>query len=580
MRSNTAESIRKTARAPRPGPPGCGGGGAGQTQSSGHTRSLGFFHLTRRLKERVARTLAAPSPSAPLPRVLERGEIRFFIAWRRRVGRSLTLPSPLFCVGRRLGTALLCLLFAACLTAAEPVVIPFELQPYRVRISLACAQSPELDAVYCKSILTEVPEIADRLLGEMWTVTTEQNKWLIPTTAMHLTRLPADQLPKEWHTETCDKSFLITLECTGGEYVLSGREWDPVGRTFGPPQTREVIQRRELSTAVFRLAHDLFRPRMQIERIIDGIASVTVQAGALPPADPASAQLRKGQFWQPFLSYRNVQGTVEKLQPVPWTLLQVTDINTASPAHGQANVVSGLRSALPNRRRPRIDILARAMEPVAPETELRLVSRQLPTKPLVGVVVDAKSKPDLPAIRMMTDRNGVIRVPARPDNPLLWLSIRSGEKTLARLPLVPGLETQVTAELPDDSLRLRVEGELSILQSNLTDAVAQRAVLIARIRRLVQLGDWKSANELRKDLGVLPTTDSYLRELNAIRIPALKQAQTAKDKATAAYIDRVCNDASIIIQKYLDEEKLKTFEEELRDLERALPAQNKPAEKS
>ncbi|MDB5340596.1 MAG: hypothetical protein JWN70_6215 [Planctomycetaceae bacterium] len=484
---------------------------------------------------------------------------------------------------RRLTTSgaciFVCLLSWSYLPAAEPVAVPFELQPYRVRISLSYSESPGLEAALCKSILKDVPEISDRLLGEMWTVTTEENKWLFPMSAEHLARLTAEKLPADWTKETFDKTFLITLEHSGGEYLLSGREWDPVGRTLGNPISRPLPQRRELPSAVFRLAHDLFRPRLQVERITDGVASVTVQAGALTPADPTCAQLRAGQFWQPFLRYRNAQGTIEKLQAVPWTLLQVSEINPESRAHGQARVVSGLRSALPNRRRPRIDVLARALEPVAPETELRLISRQAPVKPLVGVVVDTKSKPDVPAVRMMTDRNGTIRIPARSVDPLLWLSVRSGEKTLARLPLVPGLEAQVTAELPDDSIRLRVEGELSILQSNLTDTVAQRAVLIARIRRLVQLGDWKSANELRTDLRVLPTTDNYLKELNAIRIPAVKTAQAAKDKGAAAYIERVCGEASKIIQKYLDDEKLKAFDEELKELERALPGAKKAIRK-
>ncbi len=476
-------------------------------------------------------------------------------------------------------TIILCLISTAYLTAAEPVATPFELQPYRVRISLTCTESPGLEAAFCKSILKEVPEISDRLLGEMWTITTEDNLWLFPRTHEHLSHLTAEKLPADWTTETFDKTFLMTLEQSGGEYVLSGREWDPVGRTFGSPLSRPVQQRRELAAAVFRLAHDLFRPRLQIERITDGVAAITVQAGALTPADPTCAQLRTGQFWQPFLRYRNPQGKVEKLQAVPWTLLQVTEINPDSRAHGQARVVSGLRSALPNRRRPRIDLLARALEPVAPATELRLISRQSPAKPLVGIVVDAKSKPDAPAFRMMTDRNGTIRIPARSTDPLLWLTVRSGDKTLARLPLVPGLESQVTAELPDDSIRLRVEGELSILQSNLTDTVAQRAVLIARIRRSVQFGDWKSARELQKDLRALPTTDKYLTALNAIRIPAVKTAQAAKDKGTAAYIERVCGETSKIIQKYLDDEKLKAFEEELKELERTLPNPSKATPK-
>ncbi|MES2790212.1 MAG: hypothetical protein V4719_11415 [Planctomycetota bacterium] len=454
------------------------------------------------------------------------------------------------------------------LAAAEPTPVPFELQPYRVRISLVCAESAELDLGFCRSILKEIPEISDRLLGEMWTVSTEENHWLFPTSSEHLAQLPAAQLPTDWTAETFDKNYLLIVEEAGGKYLLCGREWDPVGRTLGPAISRVVQQRRELSPALFRLAHDLFRPRLQIERITDDVAAITVQAGALPPADPNFAQLRKDQYWQPFLRYHNPQGGIEKLQSVPWTLLKVTEINPDNPAHGQARVISGLRSPLPNRRRPRMDLFARALEPVAPATELRLVSRRAPEKPLIGVIVDARSQPETPATRLMTDRNGVIRIPTQPKNPLLWLSVRSGEKTLAYLPLVPGLEAQLTAELPDDSIRLRVEGELSILQSNLTDTVAQRAVLMASIRRLIQLGDWKSANELRRELRLLPITDNYLKDLNAIRIPALKTAQAAKDKGAAAYIERVCGEASKLIQKYLDEEKMKVFEDEVKELER------------
>lgn len=469
--------------------------------------------------------------------------------------------------------------FTQCSAAADELpAIPFELQPYRVRISLAFADSPELEPGLRTTIVKELPIAADRLLGEMWSVSTEENNWLLPTSAETLAELTPESLPATWLSASHDKTFVITVEHTGGEYVLSGREWDHVGRILGRPMSRRLMQRRELPGAVFDLAHDLFRPLLSIDRITDGVAAVTVRAGALTPADPACTQLKQGQFWQPFLRYRNPQGDVEKWQSVPWTMLQVEAVSNESTAHGQARVVSGLRSALPNRRRPRIDVFARALERDASETELRLVSRQNTARALVGVVVDAKAKPDLPGVRYLTDRHGAVHIATQPGESLLWLYVRSGDKTLARLPLVPGLEPQVTAELPDDSIRLRVEGELSILESNLTDTVAQRAVLIARIRKLVQFNDWKSTVELRKTLRLLPATDFYLKELNAIRIPALKAAQAAKDKAAAAYIERVCGEASKTIQKYLDEDKLRAFEEELKELERAPPIKPKTAE--
>lgn len=466
--------------------------------------------------------------------------------------------------------------FTQCSAAAEePPAVPFELQPYQVRISVAFGESPDLEPRLRESVLKELPVAADRLLGEMWSVTTEENPWLLPASAEHLADLTPESLPSSWLSNSYDKTLLITVEQSGGEYLLSGREWDHVGRFLGRPLSRRLMQRRELPGAVFELAHELYRPLLSIDRITDGVAAVTVKAGALTPADPTCAQLKTGQFWQPFLRYRNPQGEVEKWQAVPWTMLQVQDVSEASAAHGLAQVVSGLRSPLPSRRRPRIDVFARALEPVTAETELRLVSRQNTARALIGVVVDAKAKPDAPGVRYLTDRHGAVHIPAQPAEPLLWLYVRSGDKTLARLPLVPGLEPQLTAELPDDSIRLRVEGELSILESNLTDTVAQRAVLMARIRKLVQFNDWKSTVELRKALRLLPATDFYLKELNAIRIPALKAAQAAKDKAAAAYIERVCGETSKTIQKYLDTDKLRAFEDELKELERAPPIKPK-----
>jgi hypothetical protein len=454
--------------------------------------------------------------------------------------------------------------------------VPFELQPYRVLVSVALADAPGLDPTIRKSVLDDVSGLADRLLGEMWTVTTEENSWLVPVSLENLRRVTAPELPAGWHGEQRDKSFLVTIEQLGGQYQLSGREWDHVGRVLGPARTQVVMQRRELSQAVFRLVHDLFRPLLTIDRVTDGTATLTVKAGALAPADPAFVQLRKGQFWQPFFRFRNPKNEIEKLDTVPWTLLQVSEVNSASAAYGVANVVSGLRSPLPSRRRPRVDLFARAVQPDNPVTEFRLVSKRDPSRPLVGVVIEVKPAKDAkPSKKLLTDRMGMIRLVPQGEASLAWLFVRSGEKKLAQLPVVPGMELRLTAELPDDSIRLRVEGELSILESNLTDTVAQRAVLMARIRKLSAAGDWKSTRELQKELRQLPTTTGYLQELATIRLPAVQAAQADKDKSTVANLERVCDKVSKLIQKYLDEDKLKAFDTEMKELEREAETQKK-----
>ncbi len=585
---NISSKFRISKSTWLPSPTVLGGRGAGgEGGLANHRASSSTLNFRVKFKGKSSndtRQTAKPLTPSPFPRSTEaRGEKTWHFACLptcdvTNAYKSDELPS-LRSVGCAklsvLAWSIALLILTCCPQRAEsaepPVVVPFELQPYRVHFSVAFADAADLGSELRKSILLELPAAADRVLAEMWSVTADENPWLLPASAEQLATLTPELLPADWLTETYDKTFLITVESLGGEFLLSGREWDHVGRTLGRPLSRRVQQRRELPGAVFKLGHELFRPLLSIEKVADGVASVIVKAGALSPADPSFVQMKTKQFWQPFVRTRNSKGEVEKCQSVPWTMLQVESLSAQGAAYGQAKVVSGLRAAIPRGKRSRVDVFARLLEPVTSVTELRLVSRQNTARPLVGVVVEAVVKPEEPAKRYLTDRNGAVRIAAQPDVPLIWLYVRSGQKTLARLPLAPGLESTAQAELPDDSIRLRVEGELSILEATLTDTVAQRAVLIARIRKFVQFNDWKAAAVLRRDLKTLPGPDYFLKELNAVRIPAIQAAQAAKDRSATAYIERACGESAMLIQKYLDEDKLRAFEEELKELEKAPP---------
>jgi hypothetical protein len=491
------------------------------------------------------------------------------LIWVRPIGADETAPQPPAEV-QKPGHE------PAAKKALPPVEVPFELQPYRVLVSVAFSDAPGIDANLRQSILKDVADLSDRLLGEMWAVTTEDNRWLIPASADKLMRLTADELPLPWRGNDRDKTFLVTVEQSAGQYSITAREWDQVSSILGPARTRTVVQRREVSNVLFRLLHDLFRPLLTIDHVDEGKVLLTVKAGGLPPADPAFAQLRKGLFWQPFFRFRSLKNEVEKIDSVPWTLLQVSEINAKNTAHGTANLITGLRSPLPTRKRPRVDLLARAVQVDNPVTEFRLVSKRNPLRPLVGIVIEVKPAKDAPSVRrLLTDRSGSIRLTPQSEEPLVWLFVRSGEKKLAQLPVVPGMEQRLTAELPDDSIRLRVEGELSILEANLIDTVAQRAVLMARIRKLVAAGNRKTAEELQKELRQLHSTSFYLQDLATIRLPSIQAAQAEKDKATVGNIERVCDKTSKLIQRYLDDDKMKAFELEMKELAREVEDQKK-----
>lgn len=494
--------------------------------------------------------------------VLQRTATAFFPRIPKRYVVLSLVAAILTCPAER------SLLLGALPPPPETAIIPFELRPYQVRISLAWQDSADVNESLKKRLQAELPAVVDRYLAASWNVSVEDNTWMLPASRECLSRLTIGTLPETWRSEGEDKSFVVLIELQGTECRLTGREWDAISHTLGEPMSLQLAQHRGLAEEIFRLIHQLFRARLSVDWVSENEAGVTVQAGALPPADPTFTLLKKDQFWQPFVRMRNAKNEVEKRQLVPWTYLQIESLADQNPEHGQARIVSGLRVAIPKRRGPRIDVLAFALHSRSPYTDLQLVSRAAPFRPLVGVAIDVKSPPDGPPLRLMTDRRGITRLKSSPQTPLVWATVRSGEKIMARLPVLPGVDALVVAEIPDDSIRLRVEGELSILESHLTDTVAQRAVLMARIRRHVQLGEWSQVTPLRKELGLLSGTSYYLQELNAIRIPAIQAANKNKDKVTIANVERVCGEASRTIQKFLDDDKLKAFDEELRELEK------------
>ena len=62
--------------------------------------------------------------------------------------------------------------------------------------------------------------------------------------------------------------------------------------------------------------------------------------------------------------------------------------------------------------------------------------------------------------------------------------------------------------LPDDSLRLQVEGQLQQVQSDLVSFVATRTALMAIARVSAKKQDWANVDERTRQLDALPTPQS------------------------------------------------------------------------
>jgi hypothetical protein len=221
-----------------------------------------------------------------------------------------------------------------------------------------------------------------------------------------------------------------------------------------------------------------------------------------------------------------------------------------------------------------------------PETRLTLITRPPARKPLAGVEVEVTGSPTPPEElrddkekaaalkdaarlpRLVADRNGLVVVNSSvaPAGQPVWLYVRSGQALLARVPFVPGVQSVETLELPDDTLRLETEGRVALLQAELVDAVARRAVLLAQAKGRAKTQDWDGVSEAFRQIDGMRKAPSFTVDINAIRIPALKLAKARRDRTTAARIEKLCEETLELVNNYLDEDKVKEVRDELAEM--------------
>jgi hypothetical protein len=453
----------------------------------------------------------------------------------------------------------------------------FESQPYRVLVSVAFDNDAALSRNYRRATLQNLADVIDRSYGSMWQANVVENDWLSPASGVGLQRVTLDHFKSPVDTARFDKAFLVTVEMPGSRYAVSGRQWDATTRTIGPLVSAETFDRRDVGATAADVIRRLFQPVLTVERVEGNTVILRVQAGRFSPADPKAAQIRPGDVIQPFFRYLDEKQAVRSIQTLPWTYLIADSVDGGRV---KCSLVSGLRSPLSSSRRRSVDVIALRIRPHFDSTRLKLVPRGNRSKPLIGYSVEAvakrfaNDKPKGKPLKRMTDRRGAVDISTMTDGPLVWLYIRSGQSLLSRVPFVPGVAQAQTIELPDDSIRLAVEGETDLLVIRLVDTVARRAVLIARARILAREGDWKHVDEQVAKIDKLPVIKNFESDLTLIRVPALEAAVRDKNRSAEANVNYICTRVSGLIKRYLDQAPVRTLKADIAEL-RKLDAEDK-----
>jgi hypothetical protein len=327
---------------------------------------------------------------------------------------------------------------------------------------------------------------------------------------------------------------------------------------------RPVWQPDKLRDVAFDAVLEAFAPVARIEDVLeDKQVLLRLKASALPPRDDRLSFVRPGDVFRPVVRRNDRDGNIRGINAIEWTYLVVEQMDR-QPIN--CRLYSGFPKPLSGRRRGRIEMLALRVVPPHGSSTLVLQSRSEDKQPLAGYHV--YSHP--PGVRNTvllgpTDRRGQLRIPPAAD-PLRVLLVRNGTDTLARLPIVPGLQPKFFAPIANDDQRLEVEGFITGLQEELVDVVTRREVLLTRTRARIEKGELPEASKLVEELRTLQTADDFGQKLNS----AQKQSRyRADDPVRQAKIERLFQDTRKLIIKHLDAKVLDEISQELRQAARA-----------
>lgn len=497
----------------------------------------------------------------------------------------------------------------------EPEVVPpFKSLPYSVKVTVAFASGCLPSRPQQERVTQSIRHAITRMYGRMWDTEVELNDWMVPAERRHLEWLTTEEMLLRYPESEVHKAFLVTVEMSGSAYAVSCREFDSRIHEFTPIVSRISHDDRAIGTVTAELLRDVFRPcvlYLQGYQDQNGrpMMELQVQAGEIIPPDPTAEQVVEDDVLRPFvrqmdrreptklerlrrldLSYIRVmeidrgdasetESTSESLDPnapvfVPLEPEQTEEASVEdkavgghSPGRIQGFYITHHPMSPFGAKGRRLQHFAVRQRPTADQSKVRIVLRGRPDKPLVShrlalaYQLHWKDPEDGSQLPLVSDRNGDVIIDQKEGHPTFWIRVYSGRSLLARVPYAPGLIPFDTIELPDDSIRLGVEGEIQLLADELVDAIALQAVLMARARKATENGDVAGLQSLLDRLEKVPGKDEFLKSIENIWIPAKKKCD--ERRLPSVFSRRLCDSLRDTVNRFFSDEKVG---EHLRDI--------------
>lgn len=477
--------------------------------------------------------------------------------------------------------------------AAPAKQVPLPDRPYRVSVQVGFRGDMTTLSSFRKKTVAAIRSGFARMYGQMWNATVEESAWLIPADRWRLERMTIEEMAR-YTDDVAEKVILIAIEDLEAGYQVSCREFDVRVQEYSPVLTEHIGVASGVAATACRLGRDSFRPFLQFANPgVDkskGELEFLLQAGNFVPPDPSAAQIIEGDVLRTFLRQmdRRDPKKVKLLQRLDLCYIRVTAFNEVlgdgdmkdeggevtiegasappSTAYTDTSHVRGLllsHGPVPFGGKSRnLQQIGLRQRPAAEKSRIRMVMYDRPDRPLICARVDVVEKlrqtdtNEAPPRRILTGRDGELHLDVDPKNPTVWLYVYSGTILLARVPYAPGLIPEEIMKLPDDSLRLGVEGELYLMRDELVDMVAEKAVYMSIAKKSSEAKDAVGFKQVLGQLSSLPGKDYFQLRLNETRAPAINKATRTKNPGAKRRIEQLCTKMGDSITAFFSSERI------------------------
>ena len=439
----------------------------------------------------------------------------------------------------------------------------WEYQPYRIHTLLAIDAPGGLAEQLAAKLPEYLQNRVDSAIAPAWVFDVELATGvdrahvfdnLASTSNAKPQNLPADR----------DKLLFLGIEWTPAGFTLTAREYDQYVQRWGLPIRRDCRQLSSLPEQLFALAWQAVAPLAQIVVNADDLkhVSLTPRGAALPKNVDMPPWFKTGDVFQPLIRRTSRSGAVVEngVAPVAWTYIEAVDGKDKDGKSPAFRVLSGSRRPFAARKQGRTEQLAIGIRADADNTTLRLRSRRLDTKPLVGYEVLSLNLSDESTTRLgVSDSAGELKITPGKSR-IETVVIKHGGQLLAKLPVVPGSEPLVKVPLPDDDSRLAAEARLAALREDLIDVVARRNILIARAKQKIDKKDYAAAQELLRSLDELPGKPQF-----KLTLDTSQRLLRSDDPQMQRRIDQLFNATQTLMTQFLDLRPITELHDKLRE---------------